>query len=117
MRLALCYHFILTDIREEGGLSKGSMFFTLWALKYTESNLGSCTDWMTPELTDVSVTVVFQRGGQLLALQEGRKPMQKSAMRQGRGFTQQVRLVVSPSLSSAMEYNSRRNTAVRKTLI
>lgn len=70
---------------------------------------------MTPELTDVSLTVVFQRGGQLLALQEGRKPMQKSAMGQGQGFTQQVRLVMSPSLSSAMEHNSRRNTALRKT--
>lgn len=71
----LCCHFILTDIRGEEGLSKGSVFFTPWAWKDAESNLGSCADWMTSELTDVSGTAVFQRGGQLLALRGGRKPM------------------------------------------
>lgn len=63
------------DIGEKKAFQKVSMFFTLGALKDTESSLGSCADCMTSELTDVSRSAVFQTGGQLLALREGRKPM------------------------------------------
>lgn len=79
------------DIGGKKVFQKASMFFTLGALKDTESSLGSCADWMTSELTGVSVSAVFQTDGQLLALQEGRKPMWKSAMEEGQGFTSQVK--------------------------
>jgi len=50
------------DIRGEECLSKGSVFFTLQALKDTERNLGSCEHWMTSELTDVR-NCCFPKGG------------------------------------------------------
>lgn len=123
IRLAACCRFILVGIKKERRPSEGSEFFMLWALKQPEGSSRSHAGFVMPGLTLSCPLLSFSKKDFLKRCYwcfpewwapSGFARSQRENLQEQGGFTQPVRLCVSPSSPSTAVYKSKENIAIRK---